>query len=250
MSTAEFEAFADAMSRQGTPPAPAVPAFDRVTVLGGGPDGRLLACLCLAEGAEVTLFSAYGAELAAIRSTGGVTLRGAGPVGTFPADRADGPSIRLCAELDAALAGADLVLVTGPVLKQRTYAMVLAEHVADGQVLALVPGRSLGALEAAWYLRAGGCEADVVLAEVQALPYWSREDGAALHLTRARPAPAAALPSGREDVMRGIARFLPGVVPVRWANRRRRIHRNRKRPCSLTRPDRKRRPDPKSPRSR
>ena len=215
MSTSEFEAFTEAMARRPAPPAPDAPAFDRVTVLGGGPEGRLLASLCLAEGAEVTLFSAYGAELAAIRSTGGVTLRGAGPVGTFPAGREDGPSIRLSAELDAALAGAALVFVTGPVLKQRTYAMVLAEHVADGQVLALVPGRSLGALEAAWYLRVGGCEADVVLAEVQALPYWIREDGATLHLTRARPAPAAALPSDRTDVVRGLARFLPGLVPVR-----------------------------------
>ena len=215
MSATEFEAFADTMARRSVPPPPAAPAFDRVTVLGGGPDGRLLACLCLAEGAEVTLFSAYGAELAALRATGGTTLRGAGPVGTFSAGREDGPSIRLSAELDAALEGAELVFVTGPVLKQRTYAMVLAEHVADGQVLALAPGRSLGALEAAWYLRAGGCRADVVLAEVQALPYWIREDGATLHLTRARSAPAAALPSDREDVVRGLGRFLPGLVSVR-----------------------------------
>lgn len=215
MSTAEFEAFAAALAERGAAPAPPAPAFERVTVLGGGPEGRLLAALCLAEGAEVTLFSAYGAELSAIRNAGGVTLRGAGPVGTFPAGRDAGPSIRLSAELDSAVRGAELVFVTGPVLKQRTYAMVLAEHVADGQVLALVPGRSLGALEAAWLLRVGGCEADVALAEVQALPYWVREDGPALRLTRAAPAPAAALPSGRPDVVQGLARFLPNLVPVR-----------------------------------
>ena len=216
MSATEFEAFAAAMAERSTAPAPAAPAFERVTVLGGGPEGRLLASLCLAEGAEVTLFSAYGSELSALRSAGGVTLRGAGPVGTFSAGRDRGPSIRLSVELDSAMRGAELVFVTGPVLKQRTYAMVLAEHVADGQVLALVPGRSLGALEAAWCLRVGGCEADVVLAEAQALPYWIREDGAAtLHLTRAAPAPAAALPSDRGDVVRGLARFLPNLVPVR-----------------------------------
>ena len=213
--TTEFEAFASALAERAAPPAPAPPAFDRVTVLGGGPEGRLLACLCLAEGAEVTLFSAYGAELAAIRAAGGTTLRGAGPVGTFPAGRDGGASIRLCAELDTALRDADLVFVTGPVLKQRTCAMVLAEHVTDGQVLALVPGRSLGALEAAWCLRVGGCEADVVLAEVQAPPYWIREDGATLHLTRVGSAPAAALPSGRDEVVGGLARFLPNAVPVR-----------------------------------
>ena len=215
MSASQFEAFADAMSRHPAPAARPAPRFDRVTVLGGGAEGRLLACLCLAEAAEVTLFSAYGAELSAIRAADGTTLRGAGPIGTFAAGREDGPSIRLSAELDAALDGAELVLVTGPVLKQRTYAMVLAEHVADGQVLALVPGRSLGALEAAWYLRVGGCRADVTLVEVQSLPWWVREDGATLHLTATRPARAAVLPSEREEVVRGIGRFLPGLVPVR-----------------------------------
>ena len=216
MSAAEFEAFAAAMAERSAAPAPAAPVFERVTVLGGGPEGRLLAALCLAEGAQVTLFSAYGAELSALREAGSVTLRGAGPVGSFPAGRERGPSIRLSAELDSAVRGAELVFVTGPVLKQRTYAMVLAEHVSDGQVLALLPGRSLGALEAAWCLRVGGCEADVVLAEAQALPYWIREDGATLHLSRAAAsAPAAALPSDRADVVRGLARFLPNVAPVR-----------------------------------
>ena len=214
MSDSEFAAFTEALGRRPPVPAPVAPAFDRVTVLGGGPEARLLACLCLAEGAEVTVFSAYGAELSTLRDAGGITLRGAGPVGTFPAGRREGPSIRIQAELDTALRGAELVFLTGPVLKQRTWAMVLAEHLSEGQVLALVPGRSLGALESAWYLRIGGCRTDLVLAEVQGLPYWIREEGATLHLTKAAPAACAALPSERDDVVRGLSRFLPNLVPV------------------------------------
>ena len=36
-----------------------------------------------------------------------------------------------------------------------------------------------------------------------------------LHLTRAAPTPVATLPNGRDDVVRGLARFLPNLVPTR-----------------------------------
>ena len=44
----------------------------------------------------------------------------------------------------AAVLGAEVIFLTGPIHKQRTYAMVLADHLSDGQVLVLAPGRSLG----------------------------------------------------------------------------------------------------------
>lgn len=214
MSVAEFESVADAFARRAETPQPSMPDVERVTVLGGGAEARLLACLCLAAGAEVTQFSAYGHEIAAIRTAGGTTLRGAGPIGTFAVDQADGPAIRLTAELDSAVRDAQLIFVTGPVLKQRTYAMVLAEHLTDGQVLVLVPGRSLGALEVAWYLRIGGCQAEVVLVEVQILPYWTRADGSTLHLTRPPAAAAGVLPSHRADALHAVQRFLPNITPM------------------------------------
>ena len=72
-----FSEFADAMSSTGVKPVETAADMSRVAILGGGDDARLLAALCLAEGAEVTLFSAYGAELDALKS--GVAVRGAGP---------------------------------------------------------------------------------------------------------------------------------------------------------------------------
>ena len=84
-----------------------------------------------------------------------------------------------------------MIFLTGPIHKQRTYSMVLADHLSDGQALVLAPGRSMGALEAAWLLRVGGCEADVTLVEVQAAPYWFTTEGATLHLSEAGPAVAA-----------------------------------------------------------
>ncbi|KMW59321.1 NAD/NADP octopine/nopaline dehydrogenase [Candidatus Rhodobacter oscarellae] len=200
-----FADFAEAASSaRRTSLARDVPQFSKIAVLGGGADARLIAALCLSEGAEVTLFSAYGAELEAMRASSGITLRGAGPVGTYHVDRPQGPSVKLTAELDAAVKDAELIFLTGPVHKQRTYAMVLADHLQGGQVIVLPGGRTFGALETAWYLRIGGATADFTIVETQGLPYWIRSEGAVLHLSQAGAVGAATLPSGREHVLAAV----------------------------------------------
>jgi len=210
--SALFEDFTRAASQSKTAAPKTARQFSRIVVLGGGADARQLAALCLAEGAEVTLFSAYGAELEMMRSSSGIGLRGTGPIGTYHVDR-EGTSIKTTAEIDGAVRGAEVIFLTGPVHKQRTYAMVLADHLNDGQVLVLAPGRSLGAVETAWMLRMGGCRADVTIVERQGLPYWMRVEGANLHLSAAGPQMIATLPSGRVDVIEGLAPFLtPSLV--------------------------------------
>ena len=208
-----FEDFARAAARGATRDAPVPRKFDRIAVLGGAPDARLLAALCLAEGADVTLFSAYGAELSLLSRSSGIGIRGEGPVGTYQVDR-DGPSVRTTAELDAAVRDAQAIFLTGPIHKQRTYAMVLADHLSDGQVLILAPGRSLGAVETAWMLRIGGCAADVTLVEAQGLPYWFRAEGALLTLSQAAPMAAATLPHGRNDVLEALQPYLSNIQPA------------------------------------
>lgn len=211
----EFAAFTEAVDRrQSQTQAATSPSFQSVAVLGGGDDARLIAALCLAEHAEVALFSAYGSELQALRSGGGISLRDAGPVGSYQVDREGVPSISTTAELDNAVAGADVVFLTGPVHKQRTYAMVLASHLKDGQVLVLAPGRSLGALEAAWFLRIGGCKADITIAEVQGMPYFCTANNTQLSLSAVAQIPAATLPSGRTGVLQQLQKFFPNIVPV------------------------------------
>ena len=215
MNGTAFEEFVSSVAAKARPSGLVpVRAMDTVAVLGGGTDALLLAALCLAEGAQVTLFSAYGRELAQLRNAGGVTIRGAGPVGTYQVDRGGAPSIRTTGELDAAVGAADAIFLTGPVHKQRTYAMVLADHVRDGQVLVLAPGRSLGAAEVAWLLRVGGCRADITIVEAQGLPYWAEAKGTQLNLSAAAPFAAATLPAGRSDCIDALRRFLPNIVPV------------------------------------
>ncbi len=209
----EFAAFTEAVGKQYTQsPAGLTAQLQSVAVLGGGEDARLIAALCLAADAQVSLFSAYGSELQALRSGGGIAIRGAGPVGSYQIDREGVPSITTTAELDNAVSGADVIFLTGPVHKQRTYAMVLANHLVDDQVLVLAPGRSLGALEAAWFLRIGGCRADVTIVEAQSLPYWITATNTQLHLSSVAPVPAATLPSGRSGVIEQLKKFLPNIT--------------------------------------
>lgn len=209
-----FQEFAEAVAARPRASHAAAPRFERVTVLGGGADAQMLCALCLAEGATVTMFSAYGAELDALRAGHGISLRGAGPVGNYQVDQANTLSIATTAELDRAVAGAEVIFLTGPVHKQRTYAMVLADHLRDGQILVLAPGRSFGAAEAAWLLRIGGAIADYTIVEVQGLPYWFRVAGNQFHLSAAAKVKAATLPAGREAVLEGLRPFLPNIEPA------------------------------------
>jgi len=214
MSTADFHKFTEALSKPGADLAAPLPPVQNVTVLGGGLDARALACLCLSEGANVTLFSAYGAELKPLSAAGSITLKGAGPAGTYQIDQEAVPSINLSSELDAAVAEAEVIFVTGPVLKQRTYSMVLAGHLKDGQIVVLAPGRTFGAVEMAWYLRVGGNQASVTIVEPLCLPYWTAQDGSAIHLSAANPALAGVLPSRNARVLEALKPYLPNLVPA------------------------------------
>ena len=187
------------------------PDFSRVTVLGGGPDARQLAALCLSQNLSVTLFSAYGVELNALRSAGGITLRGESPIGTFQLDQEAVPSIVTTAELDSAVASADLIFLTGPVHKHRTYAMVLADHLRDGQTLVVAPARSFAAFETRWLLQVGGCEADITIVEVQSLPYWARADGSTLHLTGCADTTAGTIPGSHSNYANALRNIMPNL---------------------------------------
>ncbi len=197
----DFERFTQAVQQRSAAKQvrDSSPSFSNATVLGGGADGRMLAGLLLANGLSVTLFSAYGAEMNALHSAGGITLRGDGPAGTYQIDQSDSPSILTTAELDVAVASSDLIFLTGPVHKQRTYAMVLADHLVDGQTLVVAPARTFAAVEMNWLLHVGGCRADCTVVELQNLSYWPETTGNILHLSSCGNTTAAALPGQRSD---------------------------------------------------
>lgn len=192
----EFTDVVAALERPAEPAsAPGVPG--RVTILGAGSTGRALAAWLLAERTpEVTLFTVYGDELAALES-GSVTLRGDGPVGTF---RTGDGGIVVTSVLDAAIAAADVIFVTGPVFKLRTYGMVLAPYLLGHQALVVCPAQTFGGLEVDWWLTAGGRAGDSVLVELSRVPFAVEQPGGVLHLRRRRGL-AAARPAHRTALL-------------------------------------------------
>ncbi|MEM7377049.1 MAG: hypothetical protein AAF460_06015 [Pseudomonadota bacterium] len=178
-----FQQFADAMANADRSTAVSTPPVGRVAVLGGAADGALVAALAVAAGHETVLFTAYGRERDALR--GGVTLRGEGPIGTVATNPTRGPGIATTGDLDTALTSADVIVLTGPLHKQRTYAMVLADHLVDGQLVVLPNAGTFGGLEVRALLQSGGCAADVGVFELSNLPWWVERDGGALVLSAA-----------------------------------------------------------------
>src|SRR5690348_7680729 len=113
-SAGEFEALIAGLSESN--PAAGPPPRDpvrRVAVLGAGPVGQALACECLAAECEVTLYTAFETERAALAQPRAVTVRGEHLVGSYRL--ADGPSsepaIVLQAGIDDTVAEADAILL-------------------------------------------------------------------------------------------------------------------------------------------
>ena len=200
--------FTDVVAALGRPvEAAAVPGQPRrVTVLGAGPEGRALAAWLLAEGTpDVNLFTVYADELA-ILAAGSVTLRGDGPIGTF---RTGEGGIEVTSVLDSAVADSDVLFVTGPVFKLRTYGMVLAPYLSENQALVVCPAQTFGGLEVGWWLAAGGRTDPSVMIEMGSVPFACQQIDGALHLHR-RPGVAVGV---RPAHRTGTLDWLQGVFP-------------------------------------
>jgi len=208
VTTAGFHDVVAAFQTPSTRPDPRTPA--RVTVLGSGIEGRALAAWFLAEGAEeVRLFTVYAEEMEAL-SRGSITLRGEGPVGTFRVN-GERPSIEVTSVLDTAVADADVIVVSGPVLKQRTYGLVLAQHVKDGQIVMVANASTFGGLELAHWLRAGGATGDVTVVEMTSMPFDIADEAGTIMLTRRRAAPCGVLPQSASSTIERLALHIPDL---------------------------------------
>ena len=220
-----FGEFADSLSRpRGGVPALSGSAsgsqsrlsrqYERVAILGGGPDACILAALCLSSELRVSLFSAYGSELDSLRASRTIGLGGSGPIGHYHVDSDNSGSdsvIHTTAELDRAVSDADLIFLTGGVHKRRTYSMVLSDHLRDNQTLVVCGGGTFGALECHSLLRTGGCSSSVTIVEMEH-PYWHYSDGSTHILTERPTCRAATLPGNDLSVSEGITSLFPNVT--------------------------------------
>ena len=178
----------------------------KVAVLGGG-HGCYAAAADLAEaGHEVRLWRRDGAALAPVVEAGGIVLvdeRGRREVAITMAT----------ADLGAALAGAELIVVPSPAIAQADIARWMAPHLRSGQVVFLPPG-TFGSVVMARIVRAQGSRAEVAWAETGTLPYLARKLGTReVRVTiRAVRLPTGVYPARRaEEALAVIGRAYPSV---------------------------------------
>jgi opine dehydrogenase len=178
----------------------------KIAVLGGG-HGCYAAAADLAEaGHEVRLWRRDGAALAPVIDAGGIVLvdeRGRREVAIAMAT----------ADLGAALAGADLIVVPSPAIAQADIARAMAPHLRNGQAVFLPPG-TFGSFVMARIAREQGSRADVAWAETGTLPYLARKLGPReVRVTiRAVRLPTGVYPARRaEEALAVIGRAYPSV---------------------------------------
>ena len=208
----DFEAVVAALSGATSEhPVPA-PDWNRVAVLGSGTQAWAFAAGFHAGGAQVRWWVSRGEEAARVTASG-ISVRGGGPVGNYRVDSDADNSIRPTPWIDEAVAGADLVMVVGSLSDQRAVGMRLAGLLAEGQTVAISPGRTFGALEMAWWLRAGGVSADVTMVELQACPFSVVAAGTG-RLQWSAPSPGVALAAYPADRGQGARESLAGYFPA------------------------------------
>ena len=178
----------------------------RIAVLGGG-HGCYAAAADLSEaGHEVRLWRRDAAALAPVVE--------AGTIGLIDANGSRDVGIAMAtADIGAALAGAELIVVPSPAIAQEDIARAMAPHLRSGQVVFLPPG-TFGSFVMARIVRAAGSKAEVAWAETGTLPYLARKAGPReVRVTiRAVRLPTGVYPARRADeALAVIARAYPSV---------------------------------------
>ena len=157
----------------------------RIAILGGG-HGAYAAAADLSEaGHAVRLWRRDAAALNAVARAGSIALKDARgrrdvPIGAAPAD------------IGAALADAQLVVVAAPATAQADIARAMAPHLRAEQAVFLPPG-TFGSFVMARLARQAGARAEPAWAETGTLPYLARKHGEREVAVTAR---AVRLPTG------------------------------------------------------
>jgi len=178
----------------------------KIAILGGG-HGCYAAAADLSEaGHEVRLWRRDLAALAPLIDAGAITV-------VDERGRREVPFAGATADIGAALAGAELVIVPSPATAQADIARAMAPHLGDGQVVFLPPG-TFGSVVMARVAREHGSRADVAWAETGTLPYLARKLGPReVRITiRAVRLPTGVYPARLSDTaLATIARAYPSV---------------------------------------
>lgn len=179
------------------------------TVIGAGNGGKAMAAHLALMGKRVTLYNRTWSHIEVIAQRGGIDLENPDGLSGF------GEIAKVTANIEEALAEAEVVMVVIPSSGHRDIAMVCAPYLKDGQIVLLHPGRTCGAIEFVETLRQQGCTAEPIIAEAETFIYASRSEGPSqARIFRSKEAvPLAALPATRNaEVLEAIHSAYPQYI--------------------------------------
>ncbi|MCZ7569819.1 MAG: NAD/NADP octopine/nopaline dehydrogenase family protein [Ardenticatenaceae bacterium] len=182
----------------------------RIAILGAGNGGCAAAADLTRRGFDVTLFTRSETRLAPIRERGGLEYIGVVGDGFAPLKT-------VTTNIDEALEGVDLIMITTPTNAHAWYAQLLAPRLKENHFVMLNPGHTGGGLHFVHSLRAAGFQDDVKCCETITLTYGCRmptpvQVRILAVMTRLR---LSAFPGKHIDELTPkIATLFPNVVPA------------------------------------
>ncbi|MBI1736076.1 MAG: NAD/NADP octopine/nopaline dehydrogenase family protein [Candidatus Rokubacteria bacterium] len=179
-----------------------------VAVLGGSNGAFAAAGDLTLAGHAVRLWRRTDADLAPVRAAGGITLRADERHGLARLDT-------LTADLDAALAGADVVLVALPATTHEALAPELAKRLTETQIVLMTPG-TFGAFAMARDVGRARGRLPLAFAETGTLPWLARKTGPAevSAPVRAENLPVGVFPASRTaEVVGRLRELFPALRP-------------------------------------
>jgi len=183
-----------------------------IAVLGGGHGARTVAADMALAGHELNLFefAQFHDNVSEIFERKRISITGKARKGDA--------KLRLCThDISEAVSDVEVILIVVPALYHLRYAEHLSPHLKDGQHIVLIPG-TMGTLEFVTALEQCGCTAEVIVSELDTLPYATRITGpTSVYAYHALPVfGAGVFPSMKTDEALTILKDLyPGIHAFR-----------------------------------
>lgn len=138
-------------------------------VIGGGNGGLAMAGFLAFKGFSVNLYNRTEGKIKALIDDPRIALSGS--------EEGTGLLNLVTSNLQEALRGVDIIMVTTPATAHYSLAKQMAPFLEDGQTIVLNPGRTGGALEVYETIRSLGCTSDIIVSEAQTFIYACRATG-------------------------------------------------------------------------
>ncbi len=149
--------------------------MQKITIVGSGNGGSSQAAHLTLLGHDVTVYDLpeFGASIEEIQKAGGINMRVVASTG-LPEGFAK--IKRATTDIEEALSGATVVLVTVPSFAHPKMAEVCAPFLKSGQVVFISPGNLYAGIQFMQALRKAGNKSDVKLAEADCMVYAVRKE--------------------------------------------------------------------------